>query len=61
MRLANLEQLQEENTDSETDGFYGASIVTDSGEEIPITEKMLQRSFSSLIEAWEKAREKRRH
>ena len=36
--------------------FYGASIVTASGEEIPITEKMLQQSFRKLIEAWERAR-----
>ena len=36
--------------------FYGASIITSSGEEIPITEKMLQQSFRQLIEAWERAR-----
>ena len=36
--------------------FYGASIITSSGEEIPITEKMLQQSFHKLITAWERAR-----
>ncbi|MEJ2179569.1 MAG: hypothetical protein P8Y28_03830 [Gammaproteobacteria bacterium] len=37
--------------------FHGASIVTESGAEIPITEQMLQQSFKALIDAWEKSRQ----
>jgi hypothetical protein len=37
--------------------FHGASIVTDSGTEIPITEQMLQKTFKALIDAWEKSRQ----
>ena len=36
--------------------FHGASIVTDSGAEIPITEQMLQQTFKALIDAWERSR-----
>lgn len=36
--------------------FHGASIVTDSGTEIPITEQMLQKTFKALIDAWEQSR-----
>ncbi|WP_455200863.1 PA1571 family protein [Kaarinaea lacus] len=36
--------------------FYGASIITESGAEIPITEKMLQLCFKALIDAWEQSR-----
>ena len=37
--------------------FHGASIVTDSGAEIPITEQMLQQTFKALIDAWEQSRQ----
>lgn len=59
MKQANLEHQHEDLTTQEPDYFYGASIVTESGEEIPITEQMLQRSFSELIDAWEQAREQK--
>ena len=36
--------------------FHGACIVTESGQEIPITEQMLQKAFNELINVWEKAR-----
>ena len=39
--------------------FHGASIVTESGKEIPITEQMLQKTFIALINAWEKSRRMR--
>lgn len=51
-----LADLYEPNNNNNLDvDFHGASIVTTSGKEIPITEQMLQHSFSLLIEAWEKA------
>jgi hypothetical protein len=53
MKQADFKQSNN-NTETETD-FHGASIVTASGEEIPITEKMLQQSFAILIKAWEKS------
>ena len=34
--------------------FHGASIITSTGKEIPITEQMLERTFNVLIDAWEK-------
>jgi len=37
--------------------FHGASIITDSGAEIPITEQMLQKTFKALIDAWEQSRQ----
>jgi hypothetical protein len=37
--------------------FHGASIVTDSGAEIPITEQMLQNTFKALIDAWEQSQQ----
>ena len=40
--------------------FYGASIITSTGEEIPITEKMLQQSFRKLIDAWERTRARKK-
>jgi hypothetical protein len=36
--------------------FHGASLVTETGKEIPITEQMLQKTFNALIDAWEKSR-----
>ncbi|MCI0504878.1 MAG: hypothetical protein L0Z73_02090 [Gammaproteobacteria bacterium] len=36
--------------------FHGASLVTESGKEILITEQMLQQTFNALIDAWEKSR-----
>jgi hypothetical protein len=39
--------------------FHGASLVTESGKEIPITEQMLQKTFNALIDAWEKSRRMR--
>lgn len=54
MKQADFKQPNKNNFETETD-FHGASIVTASGEEVPITEKMLQRSFALLIEAWEKS------
>ena len=59
MKLANLDQHNNNSIESETN-FYGASIVTATGKEIPITEQMLQSSFQVLIDAWEKARVKKR-
>jgi len=41
--------------------FHGACIVTESGEEIPITEQMLQKAFNDLISAWQKSRQPKRH
>lgn len=38
--------------------FNGASVITASGQEIPITEQMLQNSFNLLIDAWENSRKK---
>lgn len=52
MKQANLEQHNSKSIEPGIN-FYGASIVTASGEEIPITEQMLQRSFKVLIDAWE--------
>lgn len=57
MERFNLEKSSRNDVALEPD-FYGASIVTASGKEIPITEKMLQQSFQVLIDAWEKARSK---
>ena len=57
MKLAGANQ---NNNDIEVD-FHGASIVTASGKEIPITEQMLQRSFDTLIEAWERARPRKQN
>ena len=54
MEQANREQSTLGSINEETD-FHGASLVTSTGKEIPITEKMLEQSFSVLIEAWEKA------
>ena len=53
MKLAGANQNNNDNIEVD---FHGASIVTASGKEIPITEQMLQRSFNALIEAWEKTR-----
>lgn len=36
--------------------FHGACIVTESGNEIPITEQMLQKAFDDLIKQWEQSR-----
>jgi hypothetical protein len=41
--------------------FHGACIITDTGEEIPITEQMLQNAFNDLIELWEKSRQQPPH
>jgi len=60
MKPANLEYLQKTSNDFATD-FHGASIVTGSGKEIPITEQMLQRSFEQLIEAWDRSHNKNNH
>ena len=54
MRQANRQQSTLRNINEGSD-FHGASIVTEAGKEIPITEQMLERSFNELIEAWEKA------
>jgi len=35
--------------------FHGASIISETGEEIPITEKMLDQCFRRLINAWEQS------
>jgi len=56
MELADLNQSNNNNLNNIDTDFHGASIVTTSGQEIPITEQMLQRSFNLLIDAWEKAR-----
>ena len=42
---------------TETD-FYGASLITSSGEEVPITEQMLQQAFDTLISTWERAQKR---
>ena len=55
MQLANFKQPDNEE---KIDHFYGATIITETGEEVPITEDMLQESFDSLIEAWEQAHRK---
>lgn len=55
MKLADLNQSNNYNLDVD---FHGACIVTSTGKEIPITEQMLQHSFDSLIEAWEKAHQR---
>ena len=59
MKLADFYQPNN-NKNLDVD-FHGASIVTASGKEIPITEQMLQHSFSLLIEAWEKANSVKKH
>jgi len=41
---------------SNSNNFHGACIVTESGEEIPITEQMLQKTFDDLIALWQKSR-----
>lgn len=33
--------------------FHGASIVTEEGNEIPITEKMVRSACNKFIEMWE--------
>jgi len=33
--------------------FHGAAIVGENGEEIPITEAMIQRALAQLIKDWE--------
>ena len=49
--------LQESTADRRaTPDLHGASIINESGAEIPITEKMLQKCFKALIEAWEQSR-----
>ena len=58
MHLANIKQPGSEET---KDVFCGASIITETGEEIPITEQMLQQSFELLIEAWELDRRKKQN
>ncbi len=35
--------------------FHGAAIVRENGEEIPITEAMIQRALTQLIRDWEVA------
>ena len=35
--------------------FHGAAIVAENGEEIPITEAMIQRALAQLIRDWEVA------
>lgn len=32
--------------------LHGAAIINERGEEVPITEKMIQRAFRKLIDAW---------
>lgn len=58
MKLAHLEQTKNNDKKIVTD-FHGGSIVTATGEEIPITEKMLQHSFATLIEAWEQTNQQK--
>ena len=53
---ANVNYINRQNQQID---FHGASIISDSGEEIPITENMLQQSFQDLISAWEEAHKKR--
>jgi len=52
MKLANFEEFMRHRVAPEID-FHGGSLVLASGEEIPITEQMLQRTFIQLIEAWD--------
>ena len=54
MEQANHEHPAHSSVDLGAD-FHGASLVTTAGKEIPITEQMLEKSFNTLIEAWEKA------
>ena len=35
--------------------FHGASIINERGEEIPITEKMVQQACKIFIQQWETA------
>ena len=51
----NRNSTDEKNTHRD---FHGASIIANSGTEIPITEEMLQESFKVLIDAWEQSRKK---
>ena len=55
MKQANRDQSTRSSNEQSVD-FHGASIVTTTGKEIPITEQMLESSFNTLIEAWEKSR-----
>ena len=59
MKPANLEQYNGRKIEESVD-FHGASIVTTTGKEIPITEQMLEHSFKVLIDAWEKTRRTRK-
>ena len=52
---ANVNYINRQNQQID---FHGASIISDSGEEIPITENMLQQAFQDLISAWEEAHKK---
>jgi len=39
--------------------FHGASVINEAGEEIPITETMVQRACKSFIKQWELAHKNR--
>ncbi|WP_455208133.1 PA1571 family protein [Kaarinaea lacus] len=54
-QTANPKKLSPQNFSQPN--FHGASIVTESGKEIPITEQMLQKTFKALINAWEQSRQ----
>ena len=45
-------QHGEQPTPAQPD-LHGASLVTESGQEIPITEAMIQKSLATFIDAWE--------
>ncbi|MGD8569657.1 MAG: hypothetical protein PVJ39_16350 [Gammaproteobacteria bacterium] len=41
------------NDNNSHDHFNGAAIIDRFGNEIPITEQMVQQAFRTLIDAWE--------
>ena len=41
--------------------FHGASVINEEGEEIPITETMVQRACKAFIKQWEAAQKKQRN
>ncbi len=47
-----MHQNRKAHTDNRQTGFNGAAIITAQGEEVPITEDMIQRACEHLESRW---------
>lgn len=48
----NKTKNERQNQAEQAPDLHGAAIINERGQEVPITEKMIQRAFRKLIDAW---------